>query len=217
MNEQTDPDVLMHGVIAAVGPQALTEMETKRPESAPAASIGHNELFSVTELLAAAPMKFYLAARMKLIELRKAWIAWRTGSALREQSAAAAESAREEQLEGYVGLISIARAAEFTAEELASRAISHFNDSGTDTEKYKAFVGFAPEFLNRLSVNYLGHYVAAFEEHLHESAAMAGVDAAPLDLREIYNTIGRKYPHLRDECRKQNNDRAMRERQVQVK
>ena len=71
MNEQTDPDVLMHGVIAAVGPQALTEMETKRPESAPAASIGHNELFSVTELLAAAPMKFYLAARMQLIELRK--------------------------------------------------------------------------------------------------------------------------------------------------
>jgi hypothetical protein len=46
--------------------------------------------------------------------------------------------------------------------------------------------------------------------------SMAGVDEVPLDLREIYDAIGSTYPHLRDECRKQNNDRAMRERQVQM-
>ena len=113
------------------------------------------------------------------------------------------------------GLIEIA-GAKFTAEELASRAISHFNDSVADTEKHKAFVGSALEFLNRISVNYLGHYMAAFEEYLHKMEAMAGVDEVPLDLRKIYEAIGRTYPHLRDECRKQNNDRAMRERQVQM-
>jgi hypothetical protein len=215
MNKQANPNVLMHGVIAAIEQQVLTETETKQPESAPNSSIGQNGLLSVTELLAAAPMKFYLAARMKLIELRKTWVAWRTGSALRKQSAAAAASAREEELQAYVGLIEIAGAAEFTAEELASRAISHFNDSVADSEKHKAFVGSALEFLNRISVNYLGHCMAAFEEHLHESAGMAGVDAVPLDLREIYEAIGRTYPHLSDECRKQNNDRAMRDRQAQ--
>ena len=150
-----------------------------------------------------------------LIEIRKTWIAWKTWSALRKQPAAAAANAREEELQGYVGLISIA-GAEFTAEELASRAISHFNDSVADTEKHKAFVGSALEFLNRISVNYLGHQMAAFEEHLHKMESMAGVDEVPLDLREIYEAIGRTYPHLRDECRKQNNDRAVRERQVQM-
>jgi hypothetical protein len=104
-----------------------------------------------------------------------------------------------------------------TAEELASRAISHFNDFVADTEKHKAFVGSALEFLNRISVNYLGHQMAAFEEHLHKMEVMAGVDEVPLDLCEIYDAIGRTYPHLRDECRKQNKDRAMREREVQMK
>ena len=216
MNKQANPNVLMHGVIAAIGQQALTEIETKRPELAPTTSIGQNKLFSVTELLAAAPMKFYLAARMQLIELRKTWTAWRTESALRKQSAAAAASAREADLHGYVGLIEIA-GANLTAEELASRAISHFNDFVADTEKHKAFVGSALEFLNRISVNYLGHQMAAFEEHLHKMEVMAGVDEVPLDLCEIYDAIGRTYPHLRDECRKQNKDRAMREREVQMK
>src|ERR1035437_7985731 len=211
MTEQTDPDVLMQAAIAAIEQQLLTETETKQPKSAPTAGIGQNKLFSVTELLAAAPMKFYLTARMQLIELRKTWIAWRTESALRKQSAAVAASAKEVELQAYVGLIEIA-GAKLTAEELASRAISHFNDFVADTEKHKAFVGSALEFLNRIGVNYLGHQMAAFEEHLHKSAAMAGVDAVPLDLREIYDAIGRTYPHLRDEFRKQNNDRAMRER-----
>ena len=215
MNKQTDSDVLRQAAAAANNQQLLTETETKQPKSAPTANIGQNKLFSVTALLAAAPLTFYLAARMKLIELRNTWIAWKTWSALRKQSAAAAASAREEELQEYVGLIEIAGAAEFTAEELASRAISHFNDSVADTEKHTAFVGSALDFLNRISVNYLGHQMAAFEVYLHKGAAMAGVDAVPLNLREIYDAIGRTYPHLSDECRKQNNDRAMRERQAQ--
>src|ERR1035441_7987351 len=220
MNEQTDPDVLMQAAIAAIEQQFLTETETKQPESAPTPTIGRNKLFSVIQpnssYKCAAPMKFYLAARMKLIELRKTWIAWRTRSALRKQSAAAAVSAKEENVQAYVDLIEIAGAAELTAEELASRAISHFNDSVADMEKHKAFVGSAMALLNRISVNYLGQQKAAFEEHLHKMESMAGVDEVPLDLREIYDAIGRTYPHLRDECRKQNNDRAMRERQVQM-
>ena len=217
MSEQTDPDVLMQAAFAAIEQQGLTETETKQPESAPTASIGQKGLLSLTELLAAAPMKFYLAARVELIEVRKTWIAWKTWFALRKQSAAAAASAREEELQGYVDLIEIAGAAELTAEELASRAIRHFNDSVPDTEKHRAFVGSALDFLNRISVNYLGHQMAAFEEHLHKMEAMAGVDEVPIDRREIYEAIGRTYPHLRDECRKQNNDRAMREREVQMK
>ena len=240
MKERTDRDVLMQIGIAAIG-QLLTDAQTTQPESAPTPTLDVKKLFSVTELRArgwieatirklasklddirpnpidkcAAPMKFYLAARMKLIELCKTWIAWKTWSALRKQSAVAAASAREEELQGYVGLIESA-GAKLTAEELAARAISHFNDFVADTEKHKAFVGSALEFLNRISVNYLGHQMAAFEEHLHKMESMAGVDEVPLDLREIYDAIGRTYPHLRDECRKQNNDRAMRERQVQM-
>ena len=231
----------MQIVIAAIG-QLLTDAQTTQPESAPTPTLDVKKLFSVTELRArgwieaiirklasklddtrpnpidkcAAPMKFYLAARMKLIELRKTWIAWKTWSALRKQSAVAAASAREEELQGYVGLIESA-GAKLTAEELAARAISHFNDFVADTEKHKAFVGSALEFLNRISVNYLGHQMAAFEEHLHKMEVMAGVDEVPLDLCEIYDAIGRTYPHLRDECRKQNKDRAMREREVQMK
>ena len=52
--------------------------------------------------------------------------------------------------------------------------------------------------------------------NIRKMESMAGVDEVPLDLREIYDAIGSTYPHLRDECRKQNNDRAMRERQVQM-
>src|ERR1035437_4339377 len=108
MNKKTDSDVLMRAAAAATEQQLLTETETKQPKSAPTASIGQNKLFSVTELLGAAPMKFYLAVRMELIELRNTWIAWKTWSALRKQPAAAAANAREEELQGYVGLISIA-------------------------------------------------------------------------------------------------------------
>jgi hypothetical protein len=37
-----------------------------------------------------------------------------------------------------------------------------------------------------------------------EDVPPAGVDEVPMDPREIYEAIGRTYPHLRDECRKQN-------------
>src|ERR1017187_5255409 len=49
----------------------------------------------------------------------------------------------------------------------------------------------AREFLSRISVNYLRHQLATYEEQLYEIAGKTGADGAPIDLREMYDGIGR--------------------------
>lgn len=209
MNERTDSDVLMPGVVAAIGQQLLTETETMEPELAPTPTFGLKKVFSVMELKARGWAKAAIR-KLKLIELRNTWIGLKAGFAARMQSAAAASSTEEEKLQEYVDFVEIVLP-KLTAEELASRAITHFNDFVADTEKHKAFNGSAQEFLRRISVNYVRHELAEYAEHFPE------IVEAPIYLCELYDGIGRMYPHLHDECRRQNNERAIRERQVQMK
>ena len=140
----------------------------------------------------AAPMKFYLIARVKRIEVRKSWIAWKAGSAVRKQSAAAAVSTKEQKLQEYVDAIEIV-VPEMGTDELKSHAIQHYNAWWTGTGK-RAHDSDSSEFLDRISVNYLRHELTSYEEHLDKIAGKTGAYNARTDLRSaIYDAIGDAY------------------------
>jgi hypothetical protein len=162
----------------------------------------HDDIRPNPKYQCAAPMKLYLRARVRRIELRKTWIAWKAGSAVRKQSAAAAVSTKEQKLQEYVDAIEIV-VPEMGTDELTSRAIQHYNAWWTGTEK-RAHDSDSQDFLDRISVNYLRHELTSYEEHLDEIAGKTGAKEARIDLSgKVYDAIGDAYPDLWFECQEQ--------------
>lgn len=146
------------------------------------------------------PMKLYLMARVKRIELRKTWIAWQAGSTVRKQSSAEAVHTKKEKLQEYVDSIVI-EVPQMTEEELTSRAIMHYNDMRSGTEKDRAYASSSRDFLDRISVNYLRHELTKYEQHLGEIASKTGaVDCRTSIRRKVYDAIKDAYPDLGFEC-----------------
>lgn len=214
-------------VVPAVRKQPLTGT-TQQSKVAPTRTIDRKKLLSIAELRGrgwtdaaikkfaphpddtrpnpyykcAAPMKFYLIARVKRIELRKTWIAWTAGSADSMQSSATAVSTKEQKLQEYVDAIEIV-VPEMGTDVLTSRAIQHYNAWWTGTEK-RAHDSDSQDFLDRISVNYLRHELTSYEEHLDEIAGKTGAKEARIDLSEkVYDAIGDAYPDLWFECQEQ--------------
>lgn len=146
------------------------------------------------------PMKLYLRARVKRIELRKTWIAWQAGSTVRKQSSAEAVHTKKEKLQEYVDSI-VVEVPQMTEEELTARAIRHYNDMWSGTEKDRASEKSSQDFLDRISVNYLRHELTKYEQHLGEIAGKTGaVDCRTSIRRKVYDAIMDAYPDLGFEC-----------------
>jgi hypothetical protein len=147
----------------------------------------------------AAPMKLYLLARIKRIERRKTWIAWQDTSAVRKKSAAKAVITKTDALMQWLDSLEI-EVPKMADKELTSLAIQHYNALWSGTEK-RAHASDSPEFLDRISVNYLRHQLTPYEEHLGQIAGKTGAHEARDSLRSaIYEAIGDTYPELRSEC-----------------
>lgn len=62
----------------------------------------------------------------------------------------------------------------------------------------------SPEFLERITVNYLRHELSSYENHLTRVAGQVGAEDAYWRIKEkVLDAIAGAYPHLAAECCRQ--------------
>jgi hypothetical protein len=151
---------------------------------------------------AGGPMKMFLIPRVEQIEATVDFQDWLSASARRKDAAWDGVLTKEAKLSGFVANLVI-EVPQLSAEELLSRAVEHYNELWSGSGK-RAYTSDAPEFLERIQVNYLRHSLTRYEQHLDEVAGKTGAPSARTALREkIYFAIGDVYPQFIDECGRQ--------------
>jgi hypothetical protein len=103
-------------------------------------------------------------------------------------------------------------------DQLQKRAIASYNafheellwECGHNYEKADAQSD--PAFLLRITVNYIRHYLTAYDTHLQEVAGRIGVSQAEaLIRRRVYAAISATYPDYAEECQRQIQFRLLEE------
>jgi hypothetical protein len=85
--------------------------------------------------------------------------------------------------------------------KLKELAISHYETLWARRHFYKTVSDPTPEFLNRITVNYLRHSVSCYEQKLLKIKGKTGKEKALEIIREkVYDKISECYPFLKDEC-----------------
>ncbi|HET8938486.1 MAG TPA: hypothetical protein VFN67_33810 [Polyangiales bacterium] len=89
-------------------------------------------------------------------------------------------------------------------ELLVGASIEHYNDRNIDPDRVLASETDSPEFLRRITVNYLRHRCTPYDAQLSRQFGKVGNAEARLALLDrIYDAIADRYPHLSEECRRQ--------------
>lgn len=161
----------------------------------------------------AAPMRFWRQERVEAVEAREDWIAWAEQSGRRsERAKEAAARQRNEVLEWVDGLEIQIRAFDSPA-ALTAAAVAHYNDlwlgrawergDQSLTDKH-ATSDDSPEFLDRITVNFLRHECSEYERLLVRLFGSAGASEARSRLKSrILNEIAEVYPWLSGEADRQ--------------
>jgi hypothetical protein len=131
--------------------------------------------------------------------------AWRTGAEVRKDGAAQAVTTKTRKLLAYVEQVKIV--VPIVEEEmLLAAAIDSYNawTRNNSRDFVSDDASSDPEFLERITVNYLRHELTCYEDQLSELYGRVGIEAALDALREkIYDAISEAHPHLTDECDRQ--------------
>ena len=109
-------------------------------------------------------------------------------------------------------------------EKLRKRAVAHYNDI-QESRAYEYDYDFDPvdvqgapdEFYQRIEVNYLRHQGTKYDSELDTYIGVTGVrDAVDMVREHVYGLIAAEYPHLKDECARQLDDRRDMDAQRQA-
>lgn len=158
---------------------------------------------------AGAPMRFYLISRVEAIEQTPEWQAWKAG----KRSSTKALTTKVKKLLRAVEQIEI-NVPSLSPEDLRDRAIQDFN-AGRREGQEPADASAPPGFLVRIQVNYLRHVCTSYHQHLYKIKGPGAHEARIILRRKIYAAIPCAYPHLAEECRRQEADRSAKERSAQ--
>lgn len=123
----------------------------------------------------------------------------------RQAAATRAIRVRRDRVMAYVDGLEICLP-ELSGEALRRLAVKSYNCLWSERGNYEkhASENDAPEFLNRIMVNYLRHELTNYEHELIRLHGSIGADEARCHLRErVLNAIADGYPSLREECQKQ--------------
>ena len=97
-----------------------------------------------------------------------------------------------------------------TAEQLTELAIKAYNNHGPSrnaerAERWQSASPHSrPEFLERITVNYLRHQCSPYDDNLRKIAGKTGVDEGRVQLKKkILQAIATSYPWLQEECCRQ--------------
>lgn len=147
----------------------------------------------------AAPMRCYIEARVAAAEISPEFAAAKVKSAPRSSGARKAAETKREALLRQVEEMPVSVKIK-PMEQVRTQAIRAYNDWNEDDVSSDA----APEFLERLSVNYIRHNLTTYDTALEEVAGRVGIaDAVKAIRRKIYEAIAARYPELAEECSRQ--------------
>jgi len=154
---------------------------------------------------AGAPMKLYDAVRVQTLEttpvVTDALTQARQRSLRAKDRAAHQRQAIIEAVRSWTIVIPALQ-----PDRLQSRAIRHYNALWTTRGHYDkcATIHDDPEFLERITVNYLRHACTDYDDRLVELyGAIGATEARPLLKRRILTAIAATYPALAAECQRQ--------------
>ena len=163
---------------------------------------------------AGAPMRFWLKERVEAIEGTAEFRDSAERARRRVEGSRKAVETKRQELTRLVGEIGIT-VPSAPLEQVTREAIQSFNRRG----EYRAAIrgrldefepadeGSDPEFLARITVNYLRHERTAYDDLWKSLAGRVGKDDAHELLRErVLRTIGAVYPDLAEECERQVED-----------
>ena len=147
------------------------------------------------------PMHLYLVKRVARVEKTPAFLAAREVAENRRAAAKSGTATKRQATEAYLQSLEIA-VPELDDEELVERALS-YNSLNWERGRY-ATPSDAPNFLDRICVNFLRHEMTGYEEHLEDVHGRVGAKDAYLAIKEkVLNRIADVYPRLFDECMRQ--------------
>lgn len=166
----------------------------------------------------------YDAERVHAVEGTSEFAAWREKSRSRRAGARkAVETKRAKTMavvEQRLGNVRLRKhAVGLSQEKLRERAVSHYNDMQAERADWYDFdpvdvQGAPDEFYQRIEVNYLRHQGTKYDRELDTYIGATGVrDAVDMVREHVYGLIAAEYPHLKDECARQLDDRRNMEAQ----
>lgn len=152
----------------------------------------------------AAPMKLYDLKRVERTERRKAFLAEKEASEQRKQSAAKGVATKREKSIQFARTVEI-HVPTMGYDEVLKRACHSYNEwHQYDRRGYyndyftPADVDSDPDFLRRISTNYLRHECTSYEQQLYKLFGKTGVhDAHDILQQRINDEICRIYPQLK--------------------
>lgn len=152
----------------------------------------------------------YALERVASAEATASFVEAVQASVPRRQAAAEASARRRQATTHYVETLTITVPV-LSSDELQRAAIAHYNELWLGRgfaralgETKEARATDSPEFLARITVNYLRHALTNYERELARLYGRVGIEEAKDRLRErIYDEIARVYPQLEVECNHQ--------------
>lgn len=171
-------------------------------------------------------IRLYDAERVHAVEGTREFAEWREKSRSRRAGARkAVETKRAKTMavvEQRLGKVRLRKHSVGLSEEtLRERAVAHYNNM-QESRAYEYDYDFDPVgvqgapdgFYQRIEVNYLRHQGTKYDSELDAYIGATGVrDAVGMVREHVYGLIAAEYPHLKDECARQLDDRRGMEAQ----
>jgi hypothetical protein len=156
----------------------------------------------------AAPMRLYERERVLALEKSDAF---KQAEALHDERRAAALKAIETKKQKLFQCIKTVKidVPVLPHDELIAKACKHYNDWGyLKEDSFVALPTDSPDFLNRITVNYLRHQLTSYEHELDNIFGKVGISEGRTRIRaKVYKAIAKAYPQLADECNRQREKR----------
>ena len=157
---------------------------------------------------AASPMRLWLRARVEHVEQSDTFARRRRQAEARSKSGTAAAQRKREQLIAQVEAEPVP-VPQLPLSQIRRDAIAHFNARGALRDHGdRATEDSDPDFLDRITVNYLRHELSDYEARLTGLFGQVGRAEATTVVREqVYGAIADTYPDLAMECDRQADER----------
>jgi hypothetical protein len=155
------------------------------------------------------PYRLYGEARVAGIETTKDWKEAAAIAAGRRKAALIAAETKRAELMAAIDRLEI-EVPQMGSDKLIQLACDNYNRHKLDLfcergyEFTPATKDSAPQFLERISVNYLRHELTNYETLLARTYGKVGVREAYYEIaKKVYSAIASAYPHLLEECDRQ--------------
>jgi hypothetical protein len=153
----------------------------------------------------AAPMKLYSLEKVEIVEQSSEFKEFQQGSSARKNAARKAVETKKKNLLAEVATWKI-EVKEVPLDIVRKEAIKSYNGWNYENEKYASLKD-DPQFLDRITVNYLRHELSNYDERLKDLFKKVGKqEGYRITKKKILTSIAECYPELADEAERQMKD-----------